>query len=337
MPRPIDELLYVTANQMVQREMLESKIQEFNQFRSVYEQQKSVKDEGYKIVLGNKNKQCRFCGRGAPNVTFKKKAHVIPQLLGNRNIVSLFECDSCNEDIFSDYESSLAAFVGVIRIFEEIKGQKGVPKYKDKKTSLRIEWKDGMFTFSEKVNETTSQIKSDDENRQVTIRTIRDSYYPIRVYKSLVKIAYCLLDEGELNNFKFIHRLLMSDELDERRLPFIRLFWYFLTNGVSFKKPWAKLFTRRPNLDNPFFPEKTLVISFANLTYQIFLLSDRDLDLVKSSQSFTCIRFPVPTDQYQVFNDDLSSPDKKVGEGTNHTFSFERIKTTNHISENHEL
>ena len=318
--------------------MLESKIQEFNQFFSVYERQKSVRDEGYKIVFGNKdNKRCRFCGQYAPDVAFKKKAHVIPQLIGNRHIVSRFECDSCNEDIFSDYESSLAAFVGVIRIFEEIKGQKGVPKYKDKKTSLRVEWADGMFTFSEKVNETRSQIKSDEENRQVTIRTIRDSYYPIKVYKSLVKIAYCLVDEGELNNFKFIHRLLMSDELDERRLPFIRLFWYFLTDGTSFKKPWAVLFTRRPELDNPFFPEKTLVISFANLTYQIFLLSDSDIKLANSGQAFTFIRFPVPTDQYQFYNTDLSSPDKRVEERTNITFTFEQIITTNHSSENSGL
>jgi hypothetical protein len=323
---------------MVKSELSESKIQEFNQFFSVYEQQKSVRDEGFKIVLGSKdNKQCRFCGRVAPNVNFKKRAHVIPQLTGNRNIVSRFECDRCNEDIFSDYESSLAAFVGVIRTFEGIRGQKGVNKYKDHKTSLRIEWMNGMVTFSERVNETASQIKSDEENKQVTIRTIRDSYYPIKVYKSLLKIAYCLLDEGELNNFKFIHRLLMSDELDERRLPFIRLFWYFLTNGVSFKKSWAELFTRRPNLDNPFFPEKTLVIGFANLTYQIFLLSDRDVDLAKAGQAFTCMRFPVPTNKFQFYNTDLSSPDKKVGEGTDYTFSFKQMITTNHTSENNEV
>jgi hypothetical protein len=313
---------------MVKSEPLKSEAQELNRFLSIYEQQQLVEDKGCKIVLGRKdNKQCRFCGRVAPDVTFKKKAHVLSQLLGNRNITSFFECDSCNEDIFSSYESSLAAFVGVIRTFAEIKGQKGIPKYKDKKTSLRVEFTDGMVTMSAKASEIKGKIDIDKETKQVTIRTTADSYYPIRVYKSLAKIAYCLFDEEELSDFKFVHELLMSNE-DERfrGLPFIRLFWSFLTNGVSFNKPSAVLFTRRPRLDNPFFPEKALLIRSANSMYQIFLLSDRDIELAKSGQSFTCIRFPMPTDQYHFGHTDLSAPDKKIGEKRSYVFSFESIK-----------
>jgi hypothetical protein len=38
---------------------------------------------GHKITLGDKSKRvCRFCGKQAPEATFKNVAHAIPGLLG---------------------------------------------------------------------------------------------------------------------------------------------------------------------------------------------------------------------------------------------------------------
>jgi hypothetical protein len=48
---------------------------------------------GDKIMLGDKKKRvCRFCGKSPPDVTFKKVAHAIPELLGNKSIESAYEC-----------------------------------------------------------------------------------------------------------------------------------------------------------------------------------------------------------------------------------------------------
>jgi hypothetical protein len=41
-------------------------------------------------------RKCRFCGKSNPEVSFKKKAHLIPEFLGNKMLLSDFECDSCN-------------------------------------------------------------------------------------------------------------------------------------------------------------------------------------------------------------------------------------------------
>src|SRR5688572_3441102 len=49
-----------------------------------------------------KERTCRFCNKSMPEVTFKKDAHTISQLTGNRHLVSDFECDTCN-DLFSKY------------------------------------------------------------------------------------------------------------------------------------------------------------------------------------------------------------------------------------------
>jgi hypothetical protein len=119
----------------------------------------------------------------------------------------------------------------------------------------------------------------------------------------------------------------MSDQYDEqfRGVPFIRLFWYFLKGGVNFKKPSAVLFKRYPELDDLFFPEKTLLVRFANLVYQIFILSDRDIELAKLFRSFTCISFPPPIEH--IFGQtDLSVPDKRIGEELSYTFSFKSMK-----------
>ena len=49
------------------------------------------------IVLGTKPNKCRFCSGERPARTFKKRAHAVSELLGNKAVKSLYECDACNE------------------------------------------------------------------------------------------------------------------------------------------------------------------------------------------------------------------------------------------------
>jgi len=48
-----------------------------------------------KIILGSKPFGCRFCGGKPPKRTFDKRAHAVSELLGNKIMVSLYECDDC--------------------------------------------------------------------------------------------------------------------------------------------------------------------------------------------------------------------------------------------------
>jgi len=57
-----------------------------------------------KTKLGTKG-QCRYC-RTTDSSQFRKLAHTFPESLGNKWIISLDECDDCNEK-FSIYEDSL--------------------------------------------------------------------------------------------------------------------------------------------------------------------------------------------------------------------------------------
>ena len=46
-------------------------------------------DERQSIIIYEENneKRCRFCGKTGPEVKFSKKAHAIPEFLGNKKFV----------------------------------------------------------------------------------------------------------------------------------------------------------------------------------------------------------------------------------------------------------
>ncbi|WP_279476738.1 hypothetical protein [Aeromonas veronii] len=61
------------------------------------------------------------------NLFFIKKAHAVPELLGNKFLFSKNECDLCNA-IFSKIERDFSFFIGIDRTLYSMKGKKGVPK-----------------------------------------------------------------------------------------------------------------------------------------------------------------------------------------------------------------
>lgn len=78
-------------------------------------------------------RECIFCKRKEPDVTFKKIAHIIPAALGNRIWFNCNECDQCNEDQFSPQEDDLSNFFMIDRILLGARKRRGFPKYKPNK------------------------------------------------------------------------------------------------------------------------------------------------------------------------------------------------------------
>src|SRR5688572_6618744 len=58
-------------------------------------------------LMRHTSRACRFCGRGYPYILFSNYPHLLPQLIGNRDMYSDFECDDCNA-FFSVFENDLA-------------------------------------------------------------------------------------------------------------------------------------------------------------------------------------------------------------------------------------
>jgi hypothetical protein len=299
-------------------------------FLKFYQFENEIFDTGKKLYLGNKkNKICRFCNKKSPEVKFRKEAHVIPEFLGNKNILSYFECDNCNGEIFTKYEDSFASFIGATRTFSQIKGKKGkVPKHIEKKTGLEILSNEKGLEIKTLQGLDTTILNPD--NKTLTIKTIKQSYVPLFVMKSLIKIGLCLVKDEELNNFLFSKKLLLSNKIDGsvNNSDMFRLFMYFIPGPTYYLKPSAYLYTRINN--KLLVPEKIIILTFGNHQYQIFLPNSNNDKYLKGKQINVPI-FPLIIDnsyfdkygKYQFFSLNMSSNKLKKEEEHNINLHFD--------------
>ena len=83
-----------------------------SQFFKYFELQKRVEHPdtnlpggGEQYIVDKNLWKCRFCNKTKDDgASFKKKAHILPEQVGNKLIVSHSECDDCNV-LFADRKS----------------------------------------------------------------------------------------------------------------------------------------------------------------------------------------------------------------------------------------
>jgi hypothetical protein len=276
---------------------------------------------------------CRFCGKRAPEVSFRKTAHIIPELMGNRNLISDCECDSCN-DLFSTYEDAFAKFLGISRTLSSSKGREGIPTFKnpDKKLEARKNEKaDGLLINFEGMDNQYFEV--DESGKKLTIKTTRHPYKPIHVYKALLKIAFGLLPEGELPNYEQCRLFLQSDKEDSKFKghPHLRLFGYF-SPGPQFTSPTVFLWKKKKEKARKNIPTRSMVIYFQNHVHQIFLPFDKaDAVINKVGHTITFNLVPPFLDKkwIETFGDpsnihvDLSESETKINDKLNVTMTFD--------------
>ena len=142
-------------------------------------------------------KVCRFCGKHYPEVTFKKKAHAIPELLGNKEFVSRTECDACNIHFGQFLEDNLSKYLGCGRTVSQMVSKTGVPSYKSQDGKSRIDFSDKGLIIQEVAGSKFSEMK----DNHIILHTVRQSYTPVAVYKAFVKMALSMLPYKEMANF----------------------------------------------------------------------------------------------------------------------------------------
>jgi hypothetical protein len=152
------------------------------------------------LYLGNKtHRVCRFCGKNKNEVSFKKKAHVIPEGIGNKKLFSLYECDSCNSFFGNTIENDLNNLISPYKLFFKIKGKKGINTVKPFKGKDRIEYAQDLNIFLATLSK--ENIAIDDENKTAIIKIQTQPINLFSLYKCLLKIAILVLPENELYNF----------------------------------------------------------------------------------------------------------------------------------------
>jgi len=175
----------------------------------IYEQKCFIGMYDNKLTLKHKHQRtCRFCNKSYPDVKFSNRAHIIPELLGNKNLLSDFECDSCNSR-FGKYENDLANFLGPFRTAAAVKGKNGVPKYRST---------DNQLTITKSHDNSVEVAMNDDPENHISvegdvikIQSKSNPYKPINIYKSFLKSAISFVDDDEIGFLSNTIRFLSDD------------------------------------------------------------------------------------------------------------------------------
>lgn len=164
-----------------------------------------------KELKHKKNRVCRFCNKSYPDVTFKSKAHLIPEFLGNKNFLSDFECDTCNS-IFAIYDNDLANYFGPFLTFAGISGKNKVPKFKSNAQSVDVELNypfiDVNFKNADVFRES---IGYDQKNHIQRIQFNSKPFTPINIFRALVKIGLSTINKSKTDNLNETLDFLLND------------------------------------------------------------------------------------------------------------------------------
>ena len=243
-----------------------------------------------RAFIGNKdNRVCRYCEKVKPEVEFRNSAHAVPNLIGNRWLFALDECDTCNKLFNALTEDHLAKYLGSMRTISQISGKKGFPSYKSKDGKSRIDVSATGLEFKHERN--SHLIENDLENKKLFVRTHRQPYVPIAVYKSFVKMALAIMPLNELAKCQHLNRWIRSDIHEP--LPFkpLTVLEQSTSGPGSYRGLHLLLLRRRESvLDCPYI---YFIVAFGNVLYQVFLPmheADHHLD----GQNINTPIFPVP-------------------------------------------
>ena len=161
-------------------------------------------------IKPKKERTCRFCNKSYPIVSFKSKAHRIPELLGSHNIISDFECDQCNS-LLGRYESDLANFLGIARTMQGVKGKNSIPKYKSVNSSLIIDSSSSNEITISRNNVKDNSISYNSDDCSYVFTFTCNPYIPLHVYKALLKIALSVLPEKYVSFYRQAFEYAISD------------------------------------------------------------------------------------------------------------------------------
>jgi hypothetical protein len=217
---------------------------------------------------------CRFCGE-AELAKFRKKAHAIPEALGNKWVESLDECDTCN-GAFGTYEDALAKSIGIVLTVGGTLG-KGNKVRQTGRTSgpavtQHTRKDDGRRAISMRANGTSGGQAFYGTNGSLVLvqPSGTERFRPIDAFKALVKVALAIMPDDELHNFQRMRNWLLEPE--SQSLPNMLVGVSFGSVGNAPPLLTATLL-RRTN-PQAYSPYMLFVLTAGSICFQIFLKAD---------------------------------------------------------------
>jgi hypothetical protein len=280
------------------------------------------------IVLGAKPYKCRFCGGERPARTFKKRAHAVSELLGNKAVKSLYECDACN-DRFAAFEDDLGKMTLPYRHAGAVFGKNGVPTIVSANGKARMEFKDGKMHIGHRAGDDSFVV--DEANHTITFSYMDQPYRALGAYKALCKSGFALLPPDELAHFPELREWLLHEDVVTRQV-YSSGHHLCLQSFVPAFRPFPQavvaLLRRKETIAAPYM---TLFIAFGNISYQIFLpcprkdchLTGREIQLVRYPHLYQLQPWRAQADIIYGHRD-LSSPDRIAAQPRKMGWHFDR-------------
>lgn len=278
---------------------------------------------------------CRFCSKKKPETSFTSKPHIISRLFGNNAGISDFECDNCNNH-FSKFETSMADFLGVNRTIYSL-GKEKIPTFKAADKSIEAR---GSEIFGHEAVEISAKmpglISSLSETGQIEMQFKNNSYVPINVYKSLLKIALTIMPESEFRNYGLVKDFLLSDLNPKHFAPHATSV-YRSQIGGEVAMPYGILCKKKNATSD--LPTHIFQLYFQDSCLQLHLpyhktdkqLVELEKLVIPMCPPFVFTTTPLPGKANYVTLD-LSSSEKKLGEVNKMYLNFETDKIQETIS-----
>lgn len=274
-------------------------------------------------AMTNGQRKCRFCNKYANS--YKKKAHAVPELLGNKNLISMNECDECNE-FFCHYENDLANFLHFELALNGIKGKNGTKTIQ----SSNLKLKNLLGASGICINALQDSIQIDSENKKLYINCDYTSrtYVPLNVAKILIKSICSVLSYNDLQSCSNTIIWLKSDKIKVSDIP---LCYTFISGDNPFGS--GRIIILKRKHDCAHLPYIFGIFQFGNFQLQLpMILNDNDNFLIGEKLSYPYYPIHQSESYFNVFGlpmqriinlIDESPTSKKVN---NMVFSFEGIE-----------
>jgi hypothetical protein len=237
-------------------------------------------------------KRCRFCGRGVPAVRFKTDAHVFPTFLGNRHLLSHYECDSCNTFFGQGAEDHFGKYVGLQGVAGGVRGRDASRTFVSNDQQIRWEFRDGRGWIDAPLG--TDHVKIDTVGGSITISAPAQAYVPRLAYKCLLKMAFSVMPDADVAAYPEALAWLCKSTPETNAEKAQNLFAILTTVGgklASLRFITYALLRRKNPAD--IVPEYSFAIGWGNFGYQMFIpFCPRDAHL--AGRSLKLERFPMP-------------------------------------------
>lgn len=210
-------------------------------------------DPDKRVRYGNEpsgKKECRYCHRAEPDVTFHKVAHTFSEGLGNKFTITCNECDDCNAYFGNTCEPDFIAYLDVMRPLFHTKGKDGeIKKIEGKNFTVMSDTIDSKLLKIE-IKQTSDNLNPVKETEGIISLDLNHTkkIVPQNIYKALVKFAYGIIPNDHLDKFTFTADWLLGNKVIDQ-LPLV-----MISQGNTFvKHPRVVAYIRKnERVDLPF-------------------------------------------------------------------------------------